>query len=241
MEIQKTNEYEKFKIILGNRIINQTKVKRLIDDINAGLNLLPYCPIVVYKKEACFYIIDGQHRFETCKQIESPVYFVECDELELKQIARVNSRSDKWSNSDFLECYIKVGIKEYELLKYFIKKYKVGYATAIYFLTSGDTMGSNRMMNDFRDGEFEVKHLALAEEITELTKDVFSIYTFSSDRYLIAAVLRLKKAGKCDFKILKAKIKEDPNGMSKQGSYKDYLYNIERVYNFKRSIRQSIF
>jgi len=241
MKIQQSTEYNQFSTILGNRVINMQKVNKLTEDIEAGLNLLPYCPIVVYKKDDHYHIIDGQHRFEASKKIESPVFFVECKELELKQIARMNSRSDKWKTVDFLECYIKIGMKDYETLKAFVKKYKVGYSCAIYFLMDGNPNGSMKSNQKFRDGEFAVNHLELASEIAELTESIFNRYTFSKNRYLMGAVQKIKNAGICDFEKLKSKISENPKGMDPQPSVKEYIYNIERVYNFKNSKRVTIF
>ena len=51
MEIFYSKDYERFSTINGNRIINKKKVERLIEDIQNGLNLLPYCPIIVYEDE----------------------------------------------------------------------------------------------------------------------------------------------------------------------------------------------
>ena len=110
MEIQKTKNYKAFDTILGNRVVNKKKVADLVHDIQNGLNLLPYCPIVVYRQGETLKIVDGQHRFEASKKLGSPVHYVECEELDLKKIARLNSRSDKWKNKDFLDCYIRLGV-----------------------------------------------------------------------------------------------------------------------------------
>lgn len=241
MDILYTTDYHRFSTINGNRIINQKKVDRLIEDIQDGLNLLPYCPIIVYKDGEELKIVDGQHRFTTSKTLEMPVYYVVCEKMNLRKIARMNSRSDKWKNRDFLECYIRLGIKDYEILLDFIQEYEIIYSAAVNLLMYGKIKGPKNSMDQFRDGEFEVKHLEEAKEVTALTQELFDIYKFRNDRYLIEAVQELKKKGLCDFEILAQKIKSAPMLMNPQSSSKEYIYNIERVYNHNNQKRTVIF
>ncbi|MBT0607614.1 ParB/RepB/Spo0J family partition protein [Aequorivita echinoideorum] len=241
-KITVTKEYEKFSTILGNRIINEKKVENLMADISKGLNLLPYCPVIVFRKDNNLKIVDGQHRFEATKRLELPVHYVECEQLDLKKIASLNSRSDKWKNSDFLECYVRLGIEDYVTLLDFLRKYKIIYSASIDLLMYGNpkAKGSNSM-EAFRNGEFEVKFLDKATELVNLTTEIFGRYVFSNDRYLIGAVMELKEAGICDFEVLKNKVSEAPNIMEKKSNIKEYKYLIEQVYNFKNQKRVALF
>jgi hypothetical protein len=241
MDIQQTSNYNLFTTITGNRIINKKKVEKLVDDINNGLNLLPYCPIIVYEDDNELKIVDGQHRFETSQKLNLPVYYVVCDKLDLRQIARLNSRSDKWSNKDFLECYISLGIEDYKLLQEFIKEYEMIYSAAIELLMNGKVKTGKNTMEIFRDGELKVNHLEVAKEMASLAREVFFRYKFRNDRYIIQAVQELKEKGLCDFEVLTQKIAATPMLMNPQGSAKEYIYNIERVYNHNNQKRVVIF
>lgn len=241
MEIKSSKAYQLFSPILGNRIINANKVEKLVKDINEGLNLLPYCPIIVFNQDNEYKIVDGQHRFTAAKTLNLPVYFVECEPMDLKNIARLNSRSDKWKNSDFLECYARLGISDYLILSDFLNKYKIIYSASVDLLMDGSAKNRGNAMDRFRDGEFKVNYLQEVSEIVDLTFDVFGRYKFWNDRLLITAVQEIKIVGLCDFERLKEKIKQAPNEMEKQSSWKNYVYNIERVYNFRNSKREAIF
>jgi len=241
MQIFQSTEYHKFKTISGNRNISDKKVKNIIDDIKAGLNLLPYCPIIVYIDNDTFFIIDGQHRFEVSQILKEPVYYVVSEKLNLRQIARMNSRSDKWTNKNFLDCYVNLGMKDYVILRDFIKKHHVVYSAAITFLMHGKIAGGGEPMETFRNGEFKSNHFELADEIVTLTRSIFDRYTFSTDRFLIAAMHDIRNKGVCDWQTLRNKIKSAPNEMDKQSSKKEYIYNIERVYNHSNKIRVTIF
>ncbi len=241
MKILQTTQYDLFTTITGNRIINKKKVERLEIDITDGLNLLPYCPIIVYEDENLLKIVDGQHRFEVSKTLDLPVHYVICDKLNLRQIARLNSRSDKWSNKDFLDCFIKLGVEDYQVLADFMKEYETIYSASIDLLMYGNINKKTNSMQEFRDGEFKVNFLELAKEVTRLTIDIFERYKFRTDRRLIAAVQQLQEKGLCDFEVLKQKIASAPMLMDQQGSTKEYIYNIERVYNHNNQKRIVIF
>lgn len=244
MEIYQTKEYSLFDSILGNRPINQGKVDKIVKDISEGFNMLPYVPVIVSQNaEGQLRIIDGQHRRLVSEKTGNPVYYVICNTLTLKQIAMLNSRGEKWKITDFLNCYIKLGIEDYKVLKKVSIQQGINLRTAADMLmfntpAAGSNMGSTEK---FQNGEFEVRFLKETEELLQLTKSIFERYNFSKDPKLIAAVQILAKNGKCSFDKLKAKITQAPMNMDKCANTKLYLSNIERVYNFKSQTREVIF
>lgn len=240
-QILTTKNYDLFNTITGNRNVSQKKIDRIIEDIKNGLNLLPYCPIIVYQDDEGLSIVDGQHRFEVSKQIDCVVYYVLADKLNIQQIALLNSRQDKWSINDFLRAYIKVGIEEYITLAEVMDNYKLNVSTAASFIMNGNLNNRGEVAQLFRDGKFKVNHLEESTALFALSHSLFDKYKFYTDRNLLHAVQLIQKKGLCDFNELKEKITKAPMLMDKQGTYKDYIYNIERVYNHKKSIRQVIY
>lgn len=240
MEIQQTKDYSKFETINGNRSLNQNKIQKIVNDINNGFNMLPYCPVIVSKNGKNFQIIDGQHRVEISKLTENPVYFVVCETLTLQQIAILNSRGEKWTLTDFMECYIKLGIKDYQDIKMIMNKYKINARVVVDLLMFNKHAQGRDSTEFFQSGQFKSNYLEETEELLKLVSELFSRYTFSSDRYLIGAVQKIKEKGICDFDVLKDKIAAWPMGMDKQTDVKNYIYNIEKVYNYKNSLRKTI-
>lgn len=238
MEILQTKDYSLFSTINGNRNINRKKVEQLTDDVKSGFNMLPYCPIIVKEIDGLLRIIDGQHRFETSVACEEPVYYLIKNDFTLQQIARLNSRGQKWTINDFLNCYSRLGIQDYVVLGEISREFKISISTI-----SGLLMKNNvkvKCKEEFESGEFKANHIESTKDLLRLTDELFAQYRFSKDRYLIGAVQAILNAGKCDFEVLKDKIKQNPNGMDKQGDLKNYIYNIERVYNYKNRDRQTI-
>lgn len=234
-------DYEVFVFLNGNRPLNLKKIEKIKTDVAAGFNLLPYCPVIVYEKDEQLFIIDGQHRFTVSKELGLPVYYVVSDELNLFQIATMNSKQDKWSDKDFLNCYIELGIEDYQILKEIIEEFQMGIGVTAELLMFGDYTKRKETVSNFREGSFKVKFRSETEEFLELHNSLFGRYRFYSDRNLIAALQSIRAKGKCDFKFLLDKIKQAPMLMDKQTSVKEYIYNIERVYNHKASIRKIIY
>lgn len=239
VEILTETDYSKFVPILGNRPINYAKVDKICVDIDSGFDMLPYCPIIVSDHDGKLNIIDGQHRYHVSVKTKKPVYYVICNTLTLKQIAMLNSRGEKWKPADFLNCYIKLGLTDYEHIKTVMVTHKVAIKTAIDLLMFFKHTES-KSTDLFQSGEFQCHYLKETNDLLTLCHDLFGRYTFSNDRYLIGAVQQIQKAGKCDFTRLKQKIEASPMMMDKQNDVKHYIYNVERVYNFKNHTREVI-
>lgn len=241
MEILQTSNYDRFTTLKGNRIINEQKVNSLIGDIEAGLNLLPYCPIIVTEtKEKVFVILDGQHRFTACLRMKHEIHYVVAKDISLRDLARMNSRQDKWKSSDFMDCYIEIGIADYEVLKDFMEKNELIYSLAASLLSSGHT-NDKESMDNFRDGVFKVKYLDEAQELMDVILDVFGRYRFFNKRYFIAAIIDIRKANVVDWEVMKSKVKVAPNLLDFQTNKKEWILNLEKLYNYRNSKRVCIF
>lgn len=241
MEIQETTNYNNFALLLGNRPVNKQKVHKLKTEAKSGLNLFPYCPIVVYNDGEKLRIIDGQHRFTASKEMQEPIYYVVCEKLTLAQIARLNSNSTNWNSKNYLDCYLKVGIQDYADIKEVITRYKVAYAIAVDMLMVGNCKSKGNMLGKFKDGTFKSNHYQKTISLLDEVEEVFGRYEFWNHGYLIEAYRQLLEIGKFDKETLKAKIKQAPNIMERRQSVKEYLFTIERVYNDKLQKRVTIY
>lgn len=240
-KIQFRKDYETFVLLTGNRVVNKLKIEKIKNDIQNGLNLLPYCPVIVFEKDQKLHIVDGQHRFFVSKDLGLPVYYVTSEELNLLQIATMNSKQDKWKEKDFLNCYMELGIQDYKILNDFLIEFNVGIAVVAELLMNGKYTGGKETLNQFREGKFKVNFEEDARELLELIQSLFGRYRFSADRDLFRAVQMIREKDLCDFDLLLKKIKSNPNLMDKQASPKDYIYNIEKVYNHQATNRKVIF
>lgn len=192
-------DYEVFKMMDGNRPINRRKVDKIKEDVSNGLNLFPYCPVIVFEKDELLFVVDGQHRFTASFELGLPIYYVVSEELNLYQIATMNSKQDKWTDNNFLNCYIELGNESYVVLKKLCDKHKIGIAVTSELLMNGNFQRKKAIIETFREGSFVANFHDEADKFLELLSSLFGRYKFYSDRNLIMALQMISDKGKCDF------------------------------------------
>jgi hypothetical protein len=244
LKVHFSSEYGKFKFIVGNRQLNDGKIKRIIKDIEDGIDVLRYYPIQVVEKKERLEILDGQHRFYIAKKLKRPVHYIIMSESrELPDIAKINSNTEKWKTKDFINCYIEQGNTNYSKLQDFMDTYGFSATVSIKMLsqgTPGTEAGLSDGTYDFQRGAFEVLHESKAIEIANEVKR-FSSFKFYKDRGFIIAIYRIKEAGKITIDELLSKYEKYPDMLQKQSGFKDYLFCLENIYNRGKQLRQVIY
>ena len=218
-----TKDYSRFSFIRGNRDISQKKVDKLIASIESGLDLLPYCPIIVSET---MKIIDGQHRFYVSKSLGKPVHYVMCDVTDIRRIAEMNSNTDKWKMKDFVNCYIDLGTEDYKVLAEYKKRSGFSYGVSAVILSGCGFIsdGGNRINADIEDGKFR-----------STDEDRYK------DRKLISCMQKLYGSELFDNDVLIKKLKSSGYRIEHKATIKMYLSHIEELYNFKSRDRVIIY
>ncbi|MCI6672407.1 MAG: ParB/RepB/Spo0J family partition protein [Prevotella sp.] len=126
MEIKVTRDYSLFKKLEGNRSVK--KRNALVKSIKE-FDLTRYSPIIVSDD---FRIVDGQHRFEACKELDLPIYFVvmPSDNAEKAMIV-LNKYQSQWRNEEFFQYSVEKLGGSYKELKDYIDKYKIQLSYAV--------------------------------------------------------------------------------------------------------------
>ena len=90
MNIVETTNYEQFKFLQANRMLDESKIKKLQREISLhGLKV----PIMVNEKHQ---IIDGQHRLIACKKLKTPLKYFVAPGTTVKDAAHANqARSEE--------------------------------------------------------------------------------------------------------------------------------------------------
>ncbi len=240
IQIYFSKDYKQFKFIKGNRHINEAKVKKIIRDIDNGLDMLRYCPIVVNNK---MEIIDGQHRYTVCKILKCPVHYVIAGEAELHEIAKINSRTERWKPIDFVRCYMETGNTQYEILMRFMLDYQLPASSAMMILSAGihnTEIQSQRLQREFEEGRFVVTALEEAETIMQWACQ-FDEFEGRTSRTFLKAISIILRHEKCDMEDLLHRYRQNPSALSTEGSHKKYLTALEDIYNRSRQKRQTIY
>lgn len=126
MEIKVTRDYSLFKKLDGNRDVR--KKNALVKSIKE-FDLTMYSPIIVSDD---FRIVDGQHRFEACKELNLPIYFIVMPtENAEKAMIILNKCQSQWRNEEFFQYNVKKVGGSYKELKDYIDKYKIQLTFAV--------------------------------------------------------------------------------------------------------------
>lgn len=240
-----SKDYRRFRFIEGNRNINQSKVDRTINEINSGNDILDESPVIVTENGKFLDVKDGQHRVLISEELDRPVhYIIKKNELSLYNIAKINSNVEKWTARDFINCYIKAGNNNYKKLKDFHDEYGISIVVSITLLMAGtmksDGGAKHKLVEQFQQGSFEVKHLKEAKMIAEICKS-FEPFEGYTARPFIIAICKILDAEKCDMDLLIQKFKKTPQRLVLKHRWKEYLTLLQEIYNTGNSIQRPIY
>lgn len=239
--VYQSTDYEKFTFISGNRPINQAKINRIIAEIEDGNDMLEYNPIQVEVdlENNVMPIDDGQHRYLISMRLQRPVYYIIIRQKKsLRDIASINSNTEKWTDENFINCYIANGNGHYITLKQFVADYGVNIGTSLSLLgqgavTSGGAASIRHQKNAFQNGEFEVKHLETAISFVKMAKG-FDKFPQWNGRVFLYALQQIQNAQKVKIEDIIAMFNKYPEMLEVQPNFKKYIRNLEEIFNHRK-------
>jgi hypothetical protein len=114
-----TKNYSLFTFLNGNREINLVNLRKIKNSLSQK-QILESAIIVGEGKNGLFIIIEGQHRFIACKELNLPVSFIiredfneDVHEKSLNDILLLSTASTNWDVNNFLGSNIVRGSKPY--------------------------------------------------------------------------------------------------------------------------------
>lgn len=158
-EVRLTDDFNKFKIMKGNRAVRESRVKKILQSFaNVGY---VQAPIVVNEK---MEIIDGQGRYEACMETNQPIAYIVIDGLGHKHCINMNINCENWKTEDYIKSYADLGYENYVRLQDFLDRChsnrSVQYSTSVLLRTVAGTDISN-IRSSVEDGTLQVT----AEEV----------------------------------------------------------------------------
>ena len=147
-KIMITNNYDKFKIIEGNRNVDEPKVRKLVDSMKEKQLMIP---ILVNEN---YEIIDGQHRFTASSRLGFPIYYTVVEGYGINEVKKANLITTTWNLDAFLNLYCSDEKEEYLLFNTFVEEYNLSIfgLLNIYNHISGESM--RKLQTDFKSGNF---------------------------------------------------------------------------------------
>ena len=239
MRIYETSKYDMFELIESNRPISWTKIDKMRERIKHK-NLTSGYNIIVNSKEAGkerygtngekYPIVDGQHRYISCK-LEGEKFFYQInDDITLDDIPTAASLQHSWKITDYLHHYTTIGMHEYKMFVGYMNRYGFPPSAALIVLC-GDR-GSSTLHN-LKRGELKVKRSwALANNFGDATDSLGKYVTFNKQARFVEAFFVAFANSDYSHDRMLAKLEYLSNKMLRCSDMRAHLEQIEYIYNY---------
>lgn len=215
-----TRDYDRFKKIVGNRDVDEKRVRKIMDSIKE-VGYIPLPAIVNSKME----VIDGQGRIEACKRLGVPVAYLVAQGAGLEECIKMNVSSTNWTTLDYIKSFADAGNENF--IRLLDLEENAGFCHNIVVRVLANVpcedVRSGRLV--FTNDQYE-KALELAEFFHK-----FDDVRVNRRKELLAVIKYLYTAEDVDNDRLVKKIHEAPRAFESIASQLDAAEVIEEVYN----------
>lgn len=224
-KVYKTTDYSIFKDLTGNRIDALKRVSK----IKESAEKVGYLPIPITVNEK-MEIIDGQARFEYCKETNKPIAYHIIVGTGMPECIAINSSQTNWKNNDYINAHAKRGNKNYILLRDFLNLSDYPYDTKIWAL-----FHRQRSSKEIRSGEMKLSKATYDKglEIINFWKRFDDVPTNRLKTFLIALgwCYLMEDVDKED---LDRRIHNNLKSFTMLSNTIDAMEVIESIYNYRR-------
>jgi len=225
-QIYKTNDYAIFKLLVGNRELFKPSYRKIIESMKEEQLVIP---ILVNEN---FEIIDGQHRFTACKELGLPVYFYIVSGYKLDEVKRANTASSNWSNSDYLDMYIKNDVEIYKKIDLICKERDITLHIFIKIIATLEKVNTIILTNEFIEGKFKEEYFENLIKVLD-SLELFNFINKYKQTSFIVGYLKLYMHPDYDHEHMKNKIEKYPHNIKSLGNYDECLSILcNKIYSF---------
>lgn len=262
MQVMQTENYDMFKLMTGNRQINETKVRQLKSEIwSNGLQI----PIVVNEDHE---VADGQHRLQACRELGVPVMYIIRHGITIEDAANANTAGSNWTTSDWIHYHASQGKEEYQKLVDWITVCRDEGVTslnlAIYFAQNtlaqirfamysdgiirgnrgGNTPKDVRKLHDVgssvRLGKWQFGNVDVAYELLYAYLDFKDTAPWAKKSNFVSALIKVMRIKAFDRKQLLKQIESYPQMWHNCPTSDLFLDMIENIYNYRKNHRNRL-
>lgn len=229
-----TYDYSKFKSLKGNRIINEPNFLRIKESMDKQQL---FNVIIVNEKNE---IIDGNHRFKTCKELNLPVYYVVCNGYSLEEVQILNANSKNWTKNDFLDSYCELGYPQYITMRNFMrrhKNYSIGVSMSLLSLANNGGYKTKIKIkkNIFKLGEFKCKDVEKSHDITIQLTRLAMVTELYNRRSFVIAYMKVYLNPNFNYNTFFDKMNRYQSQIIPCINMEQYLLMFEKIYNYRNS------
>jgi hypothetical protein len=160
-----TKDYHLFGYINGNREVDPTNKNNIIESLQTKQILESAIIVGLDKKSGDnkpFKIIEGQHRFQACEELNLPLSFIiredfdiELMEKSLSIVELLNTASKTWDISNFMYSKAIKGFKPYLLYQELYEKYGFEHEILLYVINKREDRKMYIRFRSFKEGNLQ--------------------------------------------------------------------------------------
>lgn len=225
--IERTNNYNLFKRLEGNREVNPKRVKQIKKSIEAVGYIRN--PIIVNEK---YEVIDGQGRLQALEELGKPIEYIVQPGLGIEECLYMNINQEKWSMLDYIKSYAERGNENYQRLLDLIELYPLYKIGALGVAIKGLNLIQTAIL---KRGDLEISTYEYEQAVLKLNYVNRYIPYF---KYLqgkittfVQSVIYTISMDNIDEERLFTQITENVSGMIPWNDIRTCLQSIEQVYN----------
>lgn len=226
-----------------NRDISRNHVDRLKEMITKH-GYFAGAPIIVDKDGL---IIDGQHRYIACKELNIEPSIIQDGSFDIVPI--LNSTQLSWSMRDYVKYYAAKAYEDYVILEQLCKAKNISPNVAYVIITgksnersglSRSSCSSTKSRHPIREGTFKIpdksqKGLDKLERKVDAILAMVTKLDLPKTERLILAITRLAQDKNFSFAIMENKINYQKARIYRCSTINEYMQMLANIYNHKNT------
>tara|TARA_R110000823_G_C15811961_1_gene488341 strand:+ start:68 stop:925 length:858 start_codon:yes stop_codon:yes gene_type:complete len=253
ISVRSTTDYGQFKYVSGNRILNESNINAIANQIRQHGQQQP---IIINER---YEIIDGQHRLEACKKLKIGVEYIKRKGATIDDVISTNIVGKKWCLEDYVNRFATEGKQDYIDLLAFIELAKSkGFATStaiviargadvndIYYMWEDGKVrrGGGKNPKDIKRLYFVGNGIKLGffkmpnkdDAIKRLAQILaFSEWSFYNKVSFVNAINQCMRIKEMDFNRLLQSARKYQRRFTNEATTENFIKMFEEIYNWRR-------
>jgi len=237
--VKSTINFDDFSLIKANRPVDWGKIAVLRKEIKRK-NLTREYPVNVNSKSASkkrygldgtkIGVVDGQHRYISCKLERVPMYYQVVDTLTLDDIPRAAAVQSSWKMKDFIHHHAVEGKQQYMLFRSYMERNNFAPSSTLTILC-GDR--SKHTVNRLKNGELNItRHWAEANAFADAIGELGEFISFNKQARFLEAYNICFQNKEFNHSRMITKLEYLSSRMKRMTDTYSHLEQLESVYNF---------
>ena len=224
--IFKTKDYDMFKWVKGNRKPNKKNYSKLVKSMKEEQLIIPIC---VNEK---FEIIDGQHRFSACKDLELPVYYYVVSNYGIEQVKRANIVSSNWRKEDYLHMFLEENNEVYREFNSILESYDITISSLLKVFAIIQNKNAAAISYDLENGNLTLDGKSFVIEFLMALED-FNFFKYYKTTQFLSAFIKLYFKDEYEHEKMKSKLIAHRHMLVKKNSMDEYLSTLcNKIYSY---------